>query len=261
MKILPTIAAVALVLMLGASAPAEIKTETIEYKQGDTTLKGYLAYDDALEGKRPAVLVVHEWWGLNDYVKRRAREIAQLGYVAFAPDIFGNGTTTDDPKEAAKLSGAIRNDPKTGIARAQAAYDLVKSQPLVDSQRIASIGYCFGGTVSLEMARAGMPLAGVVSFHGGLKTDNPATKEKLKAKVLALHGADDPMVPPEEVLAFAKEMRKANADWQLNAYGNSVHGFTNPQADERNIPGLGYNADADRRSWGAMKRFLAEVFK
>ena len=252
-----------LLVMLAAPSPslAEIKTETVEYKQGETTLKGFLAYDDSTQGKRPGVIVVHEWWGLNDYVKRRTTEVAKLGYVAFAPDMFGNGKTTNDPKEAGALAGAIRNDPKTGIARAQAAYDVVKSQSLVDASRIASIGYCFGGQVSLEMARAGMPLVGVVSFHGALQTKNPAQAGKFKAKVLALHGADDPMVPVEEVLAFTEEMRNAKADWELVAYGNSVHGFTNPEADKRGIPGLAYNENADRRSWEAMKDFFEEVFK
>ena len=260
-KLHPVAAAGLLLILVSSWSRAAIKTETVEYKQGDTTLKGFLAYDDAVQGKRPAVMVVHEWWGLNDYVKRRATDVAKLGYVAFAPDMFGDGKTTNDPKEAGALAGAIRNDPKTGQARAQAAYDLVKSQPLVDAERIASIGYCFGGAVSLEMARAGMPLVGVVSFHGALQTKNPAQPDKLKAKVLALHGADDPMVPIDEVIAFGEEMKNAKADWQLVVYSNSVHGFTNPEADKRGIPGLAYNESADRRSWEAMKNFFAEVFK
>ncbi|HEV2295398.1 MAG TPA: dienelactone hydrolase family protein [Tepidisphaeraceae bacterium] len=254
-------AALLLATALASFTSAAIKTETVEYKQGDTTLKGFLAYDDALADKRPAVIIVHEWWGLTDYTRRRAHDVASLGYVAFVADMFGEGKTTNDPKEAGAMAGAIKKDPATGMARAQAALDFVKSQPLVDGERVAAMGYCFGGTIALEMARAGMPLLGVVSFHGSLSTDNPAEAGKLKAKVLALHGADDPMVPPEEVLAFAKEMQQADADWQLVVYGNAVHSFTNPKADTFGIPGVKYNAAADRRSWEDMKDFLAEVFR
>lgn len=250
-----------LMLVMTTITSAAIRTETVEYKQGDTTLKGFLAYDDASTDKRPAVIIVHEWWGLTDYTRRRAHDIASLGYVAFVADMFGEGKTTNDPKEAAALAGAIKNDPATGMARAQAALEFVKQQPLVDGERVAAMGYCFGGTVALEMARAGMPLLGVVSFHGALATENPAQPDTLKAKILALHGADDPMVPHEEVLAFSKEMQDAQADWQLVVYGNAVHSFTNPNADKFGIPGVKYNARADRRSWEDMKDFLAEVFR
>ncbi len=259
-QLIPAIAA-ALLLSLASMTSAAIKTETVEYKQGETTLKGFLAYDDASSDKRPAVIIVHEWWGLNDYVKRRAQEVAKLGYVAFVADMFGEGKTTKDPAEAGKMAGAIKNDPQTRLARSQAALDFVRGQPLVDTGRVAAMGYCFGGTIALEMARAGMPLLGVVSFHGALQTNDPAQEGKLTAKVLALHGANDPMVPPQEVLAFCKEMQEANADWQVVAYGNAVHAFTNPDADSVGIAGIKYNANADRRSWEAMKDFLNEVFR
>jgi dienelactone hydrolase len=249
-----------LLLTLSRTAPAAIKTETVEYKHGDTTLKGFLAYDDATTDKRPAVIVVHEWWGLNDYVKRRAQDVAKLGYVAFAPDMFGEGKTTTDAKEAGKLATAVKSDPKLELGRAQSALDVVKNHALVDANRIAAIGYCFGGGVSLDMARAGFPLAGVVSFHGALKAAQPAQAGLVKAKVLVLHGAADPMVSPEEVLAFCKEMNEAKADWYLTAYAGAVHAFTNPDADKFNIPGVSYNANADRRSWEAMKDFFAEIF-
>ncbi len=254
-------AVAAVVLATSAITSAAIKTETVEYKQGDTTLKGFLAYDDAGTDKRPAVIIVHEWWGVTDYTKRRAHDVASLGYVAFVADMFGEGKTTKDPKEAGAMAGAIKGDANLLRARAQAAMDFVKKQPLVDGERVAAMGYCFGGTVALEMARSGMPLLGVVSFHGTLQTTSPAEAGKLKAKVLALHGADDPMVPHEEVLEFSKEMQDAKADWQLVVYGNAVHSFTNPDADTFNIPGVKYNASADRRSWEAMKDFFHEVFR
>ena len=251
-------------LILSAVAPlasAAIKAETVEYKVGDATHKGFLAYDDASADKRPAVIIVHEWWGLTDYARRRAQDVAQLGYVAFVADMYGDGKTTKDPAEAAKMSGAIKGDPQTAMARAGAALDEVKKHPLVDSARIAAMGYCFGGTISLEMARAGMPIVGAASFHGALSTKNPAQAGKLKAKILALHGADDTFVPTEEVLTFCKEMQDAKADWQLVAYGNAVHSFTNPDADGFNIPGVKYNAAADKRSWEAMKGFFHEIFR
>ncbi len=250
-----------LLLVLTSIGSAAIKTETVEYKQGDTTLKGFLAYDDGSTDKRPAVIIVHEWWGVTDYTKRRAHDVAALGYVAFVADMFGDGKTTQDPAEAGKIAGAIKGSPQLAMARAQAAMDFITKQPLVDAQRVAAMGYCFGGTIALEMARSGMPLLGVVSFHGTLQTTTPAQAGTLKAKILALHGADDPMVPHEEVLAFAKEMQDANADWQLVVYGNAMHSFTNPQADAHKIPGVKYNAAADRRSWEDMKDFFQEVFR
>jgi dienelactone hydrolase len=254
--------AIAIALFLSTTiARAAIKTQTVEYKAGDTTLKGFLAYDDATTDKRPAVIIVHEWWGLNDYVKRRAQDVARLGYVAFAADMFGDGTTTSDPKEAGKLAGSVKSDPKVELARAQAALDVVKKRPEVDTNKIAAMGYCFGGSVALDMARAGWPLVGVVSFHGALKTQMPAEAGKVKASILACHGADDPMVPQADVLAFQDEMRKAKADWAFVSYASAVHAFTNPDADKFGIPGVSYNEKADKRSWQAMKDFFAEVFK
>jgi dienelactone hydrolase len=175
--------------------------------------------------------------------------------------MFGDGKTTSDPKEAGKLAGSVKSDPKVELARAQAALDVVKKRAEVDTSRIAAMGYCFGGSVALDMARAGWPLAGVVSFHGALKTQMPAEAGKVKASILACHGAEDPMVPQADVLAFQDEMRKAKADWTFVSYASAVHAFTNPDADKFGIPGVSYNEKADQRSWQAMKDFLAEVFK
>ena len=249
-------------LALGASmAYAEIKTETVEYKHGDTTLKGFLAYDDAVKDKRPGVIVIHEWWGLNDYVKDRAKQVAELGYVAFAPDMFGEGRTTNDPKEAGKWAGEIYGDAEKRRARTQAAIDQLKARPEVNGGQIAAIGYCFGGSVALDMARAGQDVDGVVSFHGALKTDTPAKKDQnVQAKVLVLHGDADPLVPNEEVEAFEKEMKDAGIAYNVVRYPGAKHGFTNPEADKRGMPPLAYQKEADEQSWQAMKEFLARTF-
>src|SRR4051812_22396452 len=252
---------VGIVLVLSSVLRAEVKTEQVEYKQGDTTLKGMIAYDDAKKDKRPGVIVVHEWWGLTEHPKNKAMELAKLGYVAFAIDMFGDGKTTEDPKQAGEWAGAIKKDRETGAARFNAAMDVLKKNERVDGNKIGAIGFCFGGTVCLEMARSGAPLVGVVSFHGSLATDHPAGQGGLKTHLLICHGADDPMVTPDDVVAFAGEMNTAGADYQINVYSGAVHAFTNPKADSYNIPGIAYNEKADKRSWIAMKDFFAEVFK
>jgi dienelactone hydrolase len=248
------------VLMAGV-AQAEIRTQNIQYRHGATVLEGYLAYDDSLTGRRPGVLVVHEWWGLNDYAKGRAEQLARLGYVAFALDMYGKGVSTSDPNEAGKLAGPFRNDRALMRARAEAGLAVLKGRPEVDPTRIAAIGYCFGGTVVLEMARGGADLRGVVSFHGGLSTPNPADARHIKGKVLVLHGSDDPFESPAGIAAFQDEMRKGGADWQMNFYGGAMHSFTNPKAGTYGIKGVSYNAEADRRSWLAMRNFLDEIFR
>jgi dienelactone hydrolase len=204
---------------------------------------------------------VHEWWGLNDYAKGRAEQLARLGYVAFALDMYGKGVSTADPKVAGELSGVFRKDRALGRARAEAGLAVLKRRPEVDPARIAAIGYCFGGMVVLEMARGGADLRGVVSFHGGLSTPNPADAKQIRGKVLVLHGADDPFESPAEIAAFQDEMRQARVDWQMNIYGGAVHAFTNPMAGSYGIKGVGYNAEADHRSWLAMRNFFDEIFK
>jgi dienelactone hydrolase len=253
----------ALVALFAAATAtrAAVKTETVEYKQGDTICEGYLAYDDESKDKRPGVLVVHEWTGLNDYSKKRARQLAEMGYVAFAADIYGKGVRASNPTDAAKLAAKYKEDRKLMRARAQAGLDVLKKQPSVDPSRVAAIGYCFGGTTVLELARSGAELSGVVSFHGGLAAPTPEDAKAIKGKVLALHGADDPFVPAKEVAAFEEEMRKGGVDWQLVKYGGAVHSFTNPSAGDDPSKGAAYNASADRRSWQAMKDFFAEIFK
>jgi dienelactone hydrolase len=250
-----------LALFWATGVRAALHTEVIEYRHGDKVLEGYLAYDDSSPAKRPGVLVVHEWTGHNPYVRKRAEQLAQLGYVAFALDMYGKGVHAKDNQEAATLAGTYKNDRKLMRGRAGAGLDVLLKQPLVDGKRVAAIGYCFGGTTVLEIARGGTEIAGVVSFHGDLATPTPQDAKNIKAKVLALHGADDPFVKPEVVAAFEDEMRKGGVDWQLVAYGDAVHSFTNPGAGHNKALGAAYNAKADHRSWEAMKSFFAEIFK
>lgn len=242
-------------------AQAAIQFKTVEYFEGNTTLEGLSVYDDALPGKRPGVLVVHQWKGLGDYERKRAEMLAKLGYNVFAVDIYGKGIRPKDTKEAGAQAGRFKNDRKLLRARAQAGLEQLKKSEFTDTNRVAAIGYCFGGTTVLELARSGADIAGVVSFHGGLSTPTPEDARDIKCRVLALHGADDPNVPPKEVEAFEKEMRDAKVDWQLVAYGNAVHAFTDWNAGNDNSKGVAYNEKADKRSWEAMKAFFSEIFR
>lgn len=248
-------------LLWAVNAQGELRTKVVEYVHGDTILEGYLAYDDAVEGKRPGVLVAHAWKGLGPFEKGRAEKLAHLGYVAFALDTYGKGVRAKDRKEAAALASIYRGDRGLMRARAESGLEALRRHELTDSRRMAAIGYCFGGTTVLELARSGADIAGVVSFHGGLNTPDPADARNIKGKVLALHGADDPHVPAHEVAAFQEEMRAVGVDWQMVSYGGAVHAFTDPAAGSDNSKGAAYNERADRRSWEAMKQFLAEIFK
>jgi len=243
------------------TANAEVVSEVLEYKQGDTVLEGYLSYDNSISGKRPGVLVVHEWKGVGPYVKRRAEELAKLGYIAFAADIYGKGVRPQTNDEASKVASIYRNDRKLMRARASSGLDVLKNHKLTDTKRIAAIGYCFGGTTVLELARSGADIAGVVSFHGGLDTPSPEDAKQIKTKVLALHGGDDPFVTAEHVAAFEDEMKKGGVDWQMNVYGGAVHSFTIPEAGNDPSKGAAYNERADKRSWEAMTNFFAEIFR
>jgi dienelactone hydrolase len=240
---------------------AAMRTKIVEYKHGDAILEGYLAWDDAIQGRRPGVLVVHEWTGLGDYAQARAKKLAAMGYVAFAADMYGKGVRPRTPQEAAAQAGIYKKDRALMRARALAGLEVLRTNPLCDPKRVAAIGYCFGGIVVLEIARSGADIAGGVSFHGGLDTPTPQDAKNIKCKVLVLHGGDDPHVPRKDVEAFEDEMRAGRVDWQLVIYGGAVHSFTNPAAGNDNSKGAAYNAEAERRSWEAMKAFFGEVFK
>jgi len=252
-------ALLAAILLSANIAYGDIRTGPATYRDGDVLLEGWMAYDDAMPGKRPGIVIVHEWWGINDYIKARANQLAGLGYAAFAVDIYGKGVRPKSQQEAAAVSGKFGKDRALLRKRAMAGLDALKKNPVVDPARIAAIGYCFGGMAVLEMARSGAPLAGVVSFHGVLETPNPGDARNIKGRVLILHGADDPFVPPKQVNAFMDEMRKGEVDWQMNIYGGAVHSFTNPASGRERKKGIAYDAKADTRSWEAMKLFLAEV--
>ncbi|MBZ0070575.1 MAG: dienelactone hydrolase family protein [Gammaproteobacteria bacterium] len=253
-----------ILLLYAATAQAEIKTEVLTYKVGDVEMTGYLAYDDAITGKRPGVLVVHEWWGQNDYARRRAEMLAEEGYTALALDMYGDGKVADHPDTAQGFMQAIVSNMPEAERRFAAAQALLAAQPTVDKDRIAAIGYCFGGGIVLHMARAGMDLDGVVSFHGGLGTQTPAKPGTVKARVLVFTGAADPMAPPEQVNSFEEEMTRAGVDYRVVSYPGAKHGFTNPEADELgkrfDMP-LAYDRAADMDSWEQTRAFLASVFR
>ncbi len=251
-------------LFASASALAAVKGEEVQYKDGNVVMKGYLAYDDTVKGKRPGVLVVHEWWGHNDYTRQRARMLAELGYTALAVDMYGDGKTADHPDTAGKFSGEIRKNMPLMQARFNAARKRLSAHPTVDAKRIAAIGYCFGGSVVLDMARSGADLAGVVSFHGGLTTEHPAKPGKVKARVLVLNGEADPFISADSIAAFKKEMDGAKVNYKFVNYPGAKHAFTNPGAtalgEKFNLP-LAHNPAADNASWAEMQGFLKDVFK
>lgn len=248
-----------LLVLLCLPVQAEIVSKPVEYKHAEAVLQGFLAYDDTWKDRRPGVLVVHEWWGLNDYVRSRVAQLARLGYVAFALDMYGKDVWTADPNKAKELSGHLRGSPLLR-QRAAAGLDILRTHPGVDPGRIAAIGYCFGGTTVLELAYSGAEAAGVVSFHGGLSVPKPEDEGRIRAKILVLHGAEDGFIPAESITAFQEAMRKANADWQMVYYGGAVHSFTNPDADKAGLKGIAYHQRADRRSWEHMQTFFREIF-
>ena len=235
--------------------------QDIDYRSEAVTLRGHLAFDETAGDPRPGVLVFHEGLGLGDFAIARARKLAELGYVAFAADMFGDRRQAHSLQEATHLVGGLRNDPQTLRARARAALVTLAALPQVDTSRLGAIGFCFGGSVALELARDGADLAAVVSFHGVLTNQMPAVRGKLTARVLVCTGADDPLAPPDQVMAFEAEMRAAGVqDWQVISYGGTLHGFTNPAADGSILSSARYNERSDRRSWQAMQSFLAEAF-
>lgn len=242
---------------------AAVQGSEITYSDGVQQLKGYIAYDNALSGKRPGVLVVHEWWGHNEYARKRARMLAEQGYVALAVDMYGDGKQAAHPEEAGQFAAEVQKNMEVGRRRFAAGMKLLKEQPLTAADKIAAIGYCFGGGVVLQMARDGMDLKGVVSFHGSLATVAPAAKGKVKAAVLVCNGGDDAFVTPEHINGFIHEMIGAGALVRYHSYPGARHSFTNPDADrlaaQFSLP-LAYNAEADRRSWQDTQCFLKQVF-
>lgn len=241
----------------------DIRTEEIEYLANGVKLNGYLAWDAGQGEPRPGVMVVHEWWGQTDYIRSRARMLAELGYTGFALDMYGNGKTAANPDDAGKLMAAVLNNMDEGVARFAAARQALETHSSTDPARTAAIGYCFGGAVVLEMARRGMNLKGVASFHGALATQSPARPGAIKARILVLHGEDDVLIPPEQVDAFKSEMNSAKAQMRFVAYPGALHGFTNPEATgngkKYELP-LAYDQSADEQSWAELQTFLTEVF-
>lgn len=252
--------ALALVAANAALARAEVKTKTITYAYDGVTLKGHLAWDDAVRGKRPGILVVHEWWGLNDYARKRAEMLAGLGYVAFACDMYGEGKTTEHPKEAGQMATAVRKNVKVWQGRAQAGLKVLKDQEQVDPAKLAAIGYCFGGSTALQLAYTGADLAAVVTFHAALPVADAEQAKAIKAKLLICHGALDKFIPEKTILGFRAALEGAKVDYTMVYFGGAVHSFTVKGVDKKGVPGLAYNAAADRRSWAAMQFLFREVF-
>ena len=255
---------VAALFFLCSLAQAAIQGKEVTYTANGTQLKGYLAYDDAITSNHPGVLVVHEWWGSDNYARKRAKMLAELGYTALALDMYGEGKQAHHPDEAGKFSGELKKNLLLAKARFEAAMNFLQKQENVDPKNIAALGYCFGGSVALEMARLGEDMKGVASFHGSLATEHPAQPGKVKARIISFTGTADPMIPAEQVAAFKQEMEKAGVDYKVVTFPGVKHSFTNPAADEYgrkfNLP-LAYDAAADKASWKETVRFLDEVFK
>jgi dienelactone hydrolase len=243
---------------------AAVQGKEVSYSANGTTLKGYVAYDDAVKGKRPGILVIHEWWGHNEYARRRARMLAEQGYTALAVDMYGDGKQAHHPDDAGKFASEVSKNAVLAKARFDAAYNLISKEDTVDAGKIGAVGYCFGGSVALNMARIGEPLKVVVSFHGGLGTATPAEAGKVKARIASFSGEDDPMIPATQVAAFRQEMDKAGVKYKVVTYPGAKHAFTNPDADKYGqqfkLP-LAYNAAADKASWDEGLSFLADAFK
>jgi dienelactone hydrolase len=237
-----------------------MKTQKIEYTNGKTRFFGYLTYDDSRSGPRPGVVVFPEAFGLNDHARQRADRLAQLGYVAFAADLNGEGTLYEDMAQLGPVIQGMYGNRAEWRSRAKAALDTLLAQPQVDKRRLAAIGFCFGGTTALELARSGAPLAAVATFHAGLVDELPEDRGRVRAKVLVNHGAEDPLVQREAIDALMAELRRDKVDWQFTFYGNTVHSFTDPAADKRNVPALSYNKSAEARSWAAMRQLFEEAF-
>jgi dienelactone hydrolase len=251
------------IIALSLSAPtaiAKVVTRAVTYKDAGTELKGFFAWDDAKTGKRPGILLVHEWWGLNDYAKMRAKKLAALGYVAFALDMYGEGKVTEHPQEAGQWAGMIRKNQKAWQQRALAGLKILKGNKLVDTSKLAAIGYCFGGATALELAYSGADLKAVVTFHGALPTPTEEQAKQIKARIVICHGASDKFIGDEAISKLQAALTNAHVDWEMISYAGAVHSFSVPGADKRKIPGIAYNKKADERSWRQMKLVFGDVF-
>lgn len=252
-----------LVFVLVNSASAAVQTKTIIYKDGKLDCHGFLAWDDAISGARPGVLVVHEWWGLDGYAKRRAEQLASLGYIAFSADMYGNGKTVDHPKDAGAMAGQVRSNVEAWRKRGLAALDVLKSQPQCDKKNVAAIGYCFGGSTVQQLAFSGTDLKAIVSFHGALVTPTSEQLKQTKAAILICHGADDSFISADTVKSFREALDKNSAKYEFVAYPGARHSFTVLEANETskkfNLPGLQYNKEADEKSWDDMKKLFKQT--
>ncbi len=255
----------ALLLLLACSSinnvQARVITEAVKYTEAGEDFTSYVSYDSKYKGKRPGVLVVHEWWGLDDYTKRRMEMLAKLGYVAFAVDMYGTGKVTDSAEQAKKWMTEVTTDVEWWRERALAGLKRLKQHKLVDKDRLAAIGYCFGGGTVIQLAYGGVDIDGIVSFHGSLPVAEESSFGKIKTSMLIAHGNADPFVPREIVTKFQDTLDKANADWRMISYGNVKHSFTNPKADSRGMAALKYDKQADEDSWKAMQVFFDKIFK
>ena len=260
MKTNPALLFISSLFLTSTLLRAEIKENVVEYKSGDTICEGLHVVDTAKSGKLPAILIVHQWTGLSDNEKMRARMLAELGYNVFAADIYGKGIRPQPP-EAGKEAGKYKADRKMYRERMLSALEVLDKDPQTDVSKVAAIGYCFGGTGVIELARSGALIKGVVSFHGGLDSPNPAEGKNIKGKVLALHGADDPFVKAPDIAAFEQEMKDAKVDYKLVSYPGAVHSFTQKAAGNDNSKGAAYNEAADKASWEEMKAFFGRIFK
>ena len=249
-----------LVVVLSAHVPAAVQTEVVRYRHDGTELEGTIAWDDAVTEKRPGVLVVHEWWGLNEYARSRAKNLAELGYVAFALDMYGKGKITEHPRQAGEWAAQIRSKTDQWRARASAGLDILRNDARVDPRRMAAIGYCFGGSTVLQLAYGGTELRGVVSFHGALPVPSSEDRQRIHSSILVCHGAADGFISEESLLEFRSAMAQSDVDWQMVYYAGARHGFTNPAADEYGLENLKYDPAADRRSWENMRQFFTELF-
>ncbi|MFH1985471.1 MAG: dienelactone hydrolase family protein [Pseudomonadota bacterium] len=253
--------AIAVIGLLAPPATAQVIEKVINYQHGGTALQGVLAYDDATTSRRPGVLVVHEWWGMNDYVKQRVRQLAELGFVAFALDMYGKGRVTEHPRQASEWMKETTKNVAFWQDRANAGLAVLRSEERTDPERIAAIGYCFGGATVQQLAYSGAPLKGVVSFHGTPIPPPADAAARVKAAILINHGAADPFIKPEQVQAYLAAMTASGLNWEMNFYGGARHGFTNPGAGDYGLPALAYDRTADERSWAGMRQFFQEIFR